>query len=73
MKKVFVGICILAMGLLLYTEKEETVSAVQLENIDALAADIMPFGVFCYGSGAVDCPSGVKVKVMYDSTHREDN
>jgi len=68
MKKIVIGIFVLVMSLLFFNQKEETASAVQLENIEALAGDIMPLGIHCGGSGSVDCPTtGVKVKTVINS------
>lgn len=68
MKKIVVGLCVLAMSFLFFTQKEETASAVQLENIEALAGDITPRGIHCGASGSLDCPTtGVKVKTVINS------
>lgn len=72
MKKIIIGICVLGMGLLFFYQKEETATIAQVENIEALAGGVTPKGIHCAGYGALDCPSGVKVKYYFDTAERNE-
>lgn len=63
--KVTVGIILLAGSILFMKEKNNSLSDVALDNIEALAAGEGTGSMwFCRGTGSLDCPNGTKVKYI---------
>lgn len=46
------------------SNKEEQVSNLWLQNIEALVSGEGSSTVFCYGEGSVSCPNGTKAEIV---------
>lgn len=69
MKKTIIKSMVVACGVIascyLYSQKENNISDVVLQNIDALAGNEYSEASFCYGHGSVDC-LGHKVEMKIE-------
>lgn len=69
MKKTIIKCVVVACGVIagcyLYSQKENNISDVVLQNIEALAEDEYSEATFCYGRGSVDC-FGRKVEMKIE-------
>lgn len=60
-----IGIMMVIVSLYMTTsDREEQVSDLLLENIEALASGEGSSKVFCYGKGSLPCPDGTKVEFV---------
>lgn len=60
-----IGIGMMVSGLSRITsDREEQLSNLMLENIEALANGEGTTTVFCYGEGSVPCPNGTKAEFV---------
>lgn len=60
-----IGIGMVVSGLSRVTpDREEQLSNLMLENIEALASGEEATNIFCYGEGSVPCPNGTKAEFV---------